>query len=171
MSDAAIIDSGPGIVAQKSWKPLGFLPADMQRWAGWLAKGALAVFSHNLYDLSVLGHMMPAFPNILTEAGRNMIPAFIKDPVVFGFYGSKLGGELLNHAADVGNIRNKEKDSMGDYLKRKLIPGALYCALLGGIYGTAFPAALTSFIITTAITDIAYNVLGEKLLGLPHIKS
>lgn len=171
MSDAIAMQSGPGVVAQKSWKPLGFLPPDVQRWVGWFAKGSLAVFTHNFYDLAVLTHAAAPMPNVLTPEGLNKLPEYLSNPEVKGFYASKLGGELGNRALGVGGINTSEKDDWGSYLMRKVIPAAIYCAMLGGFYGTAFPAALTSFIVTTAITDTVYKVLGEGLLGLPHIKS
>lgn len=84
---------------------------------------------------------------------------------------SKLGGFLGNKA--VGKVMGSKEqpgDSWGAYFSRKIIPGALYCALFSASYGTV-PLALTSFIVTTAITDAIYKVVGEKLLGLSHIKS
>lgn len=182
MSDAETMQSGPGIVAQRSWKPLGFLPPDVQKWMGWFAKGSLAVFSHNFYDLAILNHVAAPMPNLLTAEGLNQLPEYLAKPEIRGFYASKLGGELGNRVFNIGGMNipkdysellkeTEEKDDWGAYLSRKIIPGVLYCALLGAFYGTAFPAALTSFIITTAMTDTVYKVLGEGLLGLPHIKS
>ena len=172
MTEVAAVDAGPGVVRQKAFKPLGFLPPDLQKWIGWAVKGSLAVFTHNFYDLALFGHPMEFMPNILTEEGRAGLAGYFGKEEVKGFYTSKLGGDAANRIMNMGGASDDaRKDSWGDYLTRKIIPGALYCALLGGIYGTVFPAALTSYIVTTAITDTVYKLMGEKLLGLPHIKS
>ena len=172
MTDAATMDAGPGVVRQKRWKPLGFLSSDMQQVLGFGFKMALAIFSHGLYDSAVLGHSA-MFPNILSEEGQKALPQFWEEhgDTTLRFLVAKGGGTAATAMWGLGNINNNEKDNWGDYLMRKIIPGALYCCLLGAFYGTAFPAALTSFIVTTLITDTAYKVLGEGLLGLPHIKS
>lgn len=167
----ANMDAGPGVVSQKRFRVLGFFPPDIQLFLGWLAKGTLSVFTHNFYDLAVLGHPMGLMPNFLTPEGQKLMPGYMAKPEVRGFYASKLGGDIINRSFNIGGAQDKTKDRWGAYFARKIIPGALYCALLGGVYGSAFPAALTSFIITTTITDGVYKVIGENLLGLPHIKS
>jgi hypothetical protein len=169
MSDAETMQSGPGVVVQRSWKPLGFLPNSVQWALGFGLKTGLAVYSHGLYDLVKLGHEIMPIPNLFTADGWN---ALGKDMVDHKEYWLAKGGGIVgNYATNAGGARDNTEDSWSAYAMRKVIPGVLYCALMGAIYGTMFPAALTSFIITTAMTDIPYKVFGEMLLGLPHIKS
>ena len=232
MTDATMTQAAPGVVHQKSWKPLGLLPPDIQWWIGFAAKGALAVFMHNAYDVVNLGHdfamlnslsttngaggltsYMNSNPNVFTTEATNALAEYMKEnpptyknwwkmdfsefmhqkPEIFteamrekieeyshhyaglgSLYISKLGGFAGNKIAEkiiAGEApEDSKKDSWSAYLFRKIIPGAIYCALFSATYGTPM-LALQSFIVTTALTDIAYKLLGEKMLGLSHIKS
>lgn len=235
------MDTGPGVVKQARWKPLGFLPNSARWWLGVALKGGLAMLSHNIFDAAVLGHdlgtllsvslwdgqgglsqYMAKNPNVFSPEAAEALNSYMtnnplvnyaaKDPLAFtdawktdlsnyvecnsqifdhtmkdkineyaeGYISArnvtlaKAGGFLANSvigkAMGMGNDKTrKQDDSWLAYGLRKIIPGAIYCALFSATYGT-LPMVIASFVVTTAMTDFTYKVLGEGLLGLAHIK-
>jgi hypothetical protein len=168
MSDAETMQSGPGVVNQKSWKPLGFLPYKAQWALGLALKFVIGFQVHGLFDLAVLHHQIEPIPNLATSDGWNAVGEHYQNHKEYWW--AKGGGLAGNFITNFGGARDATEDSWSAYAMRKAIPGIAYCILMGAIYGN--PATtLASFIITAVTTDVLYKVLGEGLLGLPHIKS
>lgn len=168
MSDAETMQSGPGVVAQKRRKPLGFLPHKAQWLLGLSLKFAIGFQVHGLFDLAVLNHPIEPIPNLATSEGWNAVGEHYQNHQEYWW--AKGGGLVGNLITNFGGARDNTEDSWSAYAMRKVIPSIAYCVLMGAIYGN--PATtLASFIVTTAMTDVLYKVLGEMVLGLPHIKS
>lgn len=128
------------------------------------AKGALSIYIHGIYDERTLGHLGEAFP--LTFDLKKIWDFLDKNEVTKFFGIAKIGGEIGNALFGVG--KDDHDHGLMNRTKKKIIPGMLYCALLSGVYG-GFAPALASYVITTAVTEALYYVVGEKMLGMKYV--